>query len=94
LSAASRIYLKNGNAQKADAFAAAALRVAESVARDPRESADVGEALLAQSTARLAKGDRASARALAARSIESLSNGLGAAHSLTESAKAVVRSAT
>jgi serine/threonine protein kinase/tetratricopeptide (TPR) repeat protein len=94
LSAASRIYLKNGNAAKAEELAAAAQRVAESIARDPRESADVGEALLALSAARIAKGDRAGARAILVRSIEALSNGLGAEHNLTASAKALQRSTT
>jgi eukaryotic-like serine/threonine-protein kinase len=93
LSAASRIYLTGDEPAKAEAFAAAALRIAESIARDPRESADVGEALLALAAARLARGDRAGARSLIARSIESLSNGLGATHSLTASAQALRRTA-
>ena len=51
LTLASRIYLKIGKPEQAQAFAAAALRISESIARDPRQSADVGEALLATAAA-------------------------------------------
>ena len=47
LTLASRIYLNNAKPDQAQTFAATALRITESVARDPAQSADVGEALLA-----------------------------------------------
>ena len=91
LSMASRIYLKDGRADQAEKFANEALRIAESIARDARQSADVGEALLVLSAARLAQGDQATARSLVARAVEALTNGLGEAHTLTASAKALQR---
>jgi hypothetical protein len=88
---ASRVYLKNGDPDKAVSFATAGLKISESIARDRRESADVGEALLVLAAARSAKGDRAGARTLIERSIEALSNGLGAEHSLTKEAERLRR---
>ena len=59
-------------------FARAALSIAESTARDPSESADVGEALLMLAAVRRAKDDSPGARALLGRAVGSLKNGLGA----------------
>jgi serine/threonine protein kinase/tetratricopeptide (TPR) repeat protein len=91
LIAASRIYLKHGDADKAIAFGEAGLALAEGIARDPRESADVGEACLVLANAHHAKGNRAGARQLLARSVESLTHGLGADHHLTREAQGLLR---
>jgi non-specific serine/threonine protein kinase/serine/threonine-protein kinase len=88
---ASRVHLKSGDVDKAVSFGEAGVKVAEGIARDPRESADVGEALLVLAAARRAKGDRAGARTLLARSVEALTNGLGAEHGLTREAQALLR---
>jgi eukaryotic-like serine/threonine-protein kinase len=92
LIAASRIYLKNGDADKAVDMGESALKVAEGIARDARESADVGEALLVLAAARQARGDRAGARTLLERAITALSNGLGPEHALTREAQELLRS--
>ncbi len=73
---------------KAESLAAASLRTAEGVARNPRQSADVGEALLIFAAALEAKGDRNRARDSTERAIESLTNSLGADHRLTKQALA------
>jgi tetratricopeptide (TPR) repeat protein len=89
LTAASRIHLKMGHADQAESLAREGLRITESIAREPRESADVGEALLMMAAAQSAKGNRADARRSIERAIEALSNGLGADHRLTQEAKAL-----
>jgi eukaryotic-like serine/threonine-protein kinase len=83
---AARIYLKSGEPEKARSFAEAALRLSESVAREPRNSADVGEALLMMAHARQAMGDGAGARQATERAVETLTNGLGSNHRLTREA--------
>jgi eukaryotic-like serine/threonine-protein kinase len=92
LIAASRIYLAGGQAEKAHAFATAAVRVTQSVAREARESADVGEALLVLAAAQKARGDSGGARTSLRLSIESLTNALGEDHSLTRAARNLQRS--
>ena len=87
LIAASRIYLKSGGCDRAESFAATALRIAEGIASEPSQSADVGEALLVMAASLRAKGDRGGARRMLERAIEALSNGLGADHRLTREAK-------
>lgn len=69
---ASRIYLKSGNPGQAELFAADGLRIAERTAREPRESADVGEAMLVVAQARRAKGDLAGSAAPLERAVEAL----------------------
>jgi eukaryotic-like serine/threonine-protein kinase len=86
LTLASRIYLTNAKPDQAEAFAAAALRISESVARDSLQSADVGEALLALAAAQDARGDRQRARDSAQRAFEALSRSLGADHRLCKEA--------
>jgi serine/threonine protein kinase/tetratricopeptide (TPR) repeat protein len=86
LSAASRIYLQSRQLERAEVFGRAALEIAEAAARDPSESADVGEALLAVAAVRRAKDDDAGARALLGRAVEALTNGLGPGHRLTRAA--------
>ncbi|HVF16753.1 MAG TPA: tetratricopeptide repeat protein, partial [Steroidobacteraceae bacterium] len=86
LTLASRIYLKLDKQDEAHAFATAALRISESVARDPRQSADVGEALLVMAAALNARGDRSGARHSIQRAIEALSNALGEKHRLRSEA--------
>jgi hypothetical protein len=86
LTLASRIYMRSARPDQAQTFAAAALRITESVARNPAQSADVGEALLALAAAQDAKGDRAGARDSAQRAFEALSHSLGADHPLSKEA--------
>ena len=62
LTAASRIYLAKGQLPQAETFARDALRIAAGIARDPRQSADVGEAALVLAALHQTKGDRAAAR--------------------------------
>jgi serine/threonine protein kinase len=90
---ASRVYLKSGDADKAVSYGEAGVKVAEGIARDPRESADVGEALLVLAAVRRAKDDAPGARALLGRSADSLKNGLGAEHPLTREALRAQRAA-
>jgi eukaryotic-like serine/threonine-protein kinase len=89
LTLASRIYLQLGKPDQAQAFAAAALRISESVARDSRHSADVGEALLAMAAALNARGERADARSSVQRAIETLAYSLGDDHRLQQEAIAL-----
>jgi tetratricopeptide (TPR) repeat protein len=91
LISASRIALAHGDADKATSFAEEALKLAESIARDPRQSADVGESLLTLAEARKTRGQDANARALLERAVEALSNGLGAEHALTKQAQTMRR---
>ncbi|MEP7313733.1 MAG: serine/threonine-protein kinase [Pseudomonadota bacterium] len=93
LTLASRIYLRGGNADEALRLATDSLAIAESVARDPRQSADVGEALLALAAARGVLGDAAAARSNAERAVQALSNGLGPEHRTTREAMALLKSA-
>lgn len=67
----------------------AALRLSESIARDPRQSADVGEALFVVASLKRARGDRSAAADYAGRSVEALSNSLGQQHRLTRDAVAL-----
>ncbi|HEU4747220.1 MAG TPA: protein kinase [Gemmatimonadaceae bacterium] len=86
LTLASRIYMRSAQPDQAQTFATAALRITESVARDPAQSADVGEALLALAVAQDARGDRTNARNSAQRAFEALSHSLGADHRLSKEA--------
>jgi eukaryotic-like serine/threonine-protein kinase len=94
LIAASRIYLADGQTEKAKTFATAAVRITQNVAREAKESADVGEALLVLAAAQKAQGDIAGARGSLQRSIESLTNALGESHYLTQAARSLQRSVT
>jgi eukaryotic-like serine/threonine-protein kinase len=89
LTAASRIYLAKGQLPQAETFARDALRIAEGIARDPKQSADVGEAALVLAALHQTRGDRAAARASVDRALEALGNGLGAEHPLTREAAAL-----
>jgi serine/threonine protein kinase/tetratricopeptide (TPR) repeat protein len=86
LTLASRIYMRSAKPDQAQTFAAAAVRITESVARNPAQSADVGEALLALAAAQDAQGDRAGARSSAQRAFEALSHSLGDDHPLSKEA--------
>jgi eukaryotic-like serine/threonine-protein kinase len=88
LTTAAQIYAKAGELDEAESFAAAALRLSESIARDPRQSADVGEALLVLASVKRARGDEANAADHAKRSVEALANSLGEQHRLTRDAVA------
>jgi tetratricopeptide (TPR) repeat protein len=89
LTSAARIYLAKGELARAETFSRDALRISEGLARDPAQSADVGEAALVLAALQRAKGDRAAARASVDRSVEALTNGLGSGHTLTREAVAL-----
>jgi len=89
LTAASRIYLAKNQPAPAESFALAALRISEGIARDPAQSADVGEAALVLAALQRSKGDRAGARASADRAVQALTNGLGGDHAITREATAL-----
>jgi tetratricopeptide (TPR) repeat protein len=93
LTTASRIYLQTGQTEQAEKLAAMALRINESIARDPMQSADVGEALLAMAAIHNASGERAGARASIQRAIEALTNALGKEHRTTTEALELQRQA-
>jgi tetratricopeptide (TPR) repeat protein len=93
LSVASRIYLRSRQLERAEVFGRGALKIAERTARNPAESADVGEALLAISAVRRAKDDLPGARAFAARAVQALTNSLGVKHPLTREAIRAQRAA-
>ena len=84
---AATVALAKGDSTAADTFAAESLRIAESVARDASASADVGEALLLQAQAKIARGENESARPLLEQASTSLEGGLGTDHPLTQLAK-------
>src|SRR5690606_7084457 len=80
---AARVCLATGEHVRASEYAAAALRIAEATARDPRQSADVGEALLAWAAAHRSTSARTEVQAALRRAVESLTNALGPDHRLT-----------
>jgi eukaryotic-like serine/threonine-protein kinase len=89
LTTAAQIYAKAGQLGEAESFAAAALRISEGIARDPRRSADVGEALLVLASVKRTRGDGTTAQAYAERAVEALANSLGQEHRLTRDAQSL-----
>ena len=89
LTTAARIYLAKNQLPQAESLAQAALKISEGIARDPTQSADVGEAALALAALQRAKGDQAAARANADRAVTALTNGLGDKHATTREATAL-----
>jgi len=89
LTSAARIYLAKNELPQAESFAQAALKISEGIARDPTQSADVGEAALALAALQQAKGDQVAARANADRAVTALTNGLGDKHATTREATAL-----
>ncbi len=90
---AARIYLRSGDLDKAETFAQAALDLSEATARDPQESADVGEALLVVSQVRRARGATGDLRPSLERAQQALTNGLGPEHRLTREAREALQRA-
>jgi hypothetical protein len=74
---------------RAQTYASAALKLADSVARPGGHSADVGEALLLACKARQLAGRPDETRRDIARALENLEGALGPQHSLTREAKAL-----
>jgi len=89
LTAASRIYLARNQLPRAESLARDALRISEGIARDPAQSADVGEAALVLAALQRAKGDRAAARSSVDRAVVALTNSLGGDHLVTREAQAL-----
>jgi serine/threonine-protein kinase len=90
LRAQARAYAAAGDAARFERAASAALAVAQRVARDPDQSADVGEALLLLAQAQLRNGQAAQSSASAGRAVICLTNALGPTHSLTRRAQDLV----
>jgi eukaryotic-like serine/threonine-protein kinase len=91
LNLAARAALAAGRSADGEHFARQLLGVAETVARGPDTSADVGEALLLLAEAEFAQGRATEAQALLARATRCLRNGLGADHALTREALALAK---
>ncbi|HKU17398.1 MAG TPA: serine/threonine-protein kinase [Steroidobacteraceae bacterium] len=89
LTTAARVHLARGELTEAEPLAAAALRISQGLARNPAQSADVGEAALALALLQRAQGDPAAARGSADRAIEALTSGLGRDHASTREALAL-----
>lgn len=87
---AADIALQQNRAADAEKFASNALTLGEVAARGPETSADVGEALLRLTKARIALGVTAQARSMLERSVHCLTNGLNADHPLTREAQAML----
>ena len=92
LRVAARVQLESGNTERAQQRAADALAVSERLARDPAKSADVGEALLLLAQAQRVNGQASASASTARRAAQSLAGGLGDAHSLTRTARALAGS--
>jgi hypothetical protein len=92
LMTAARIYLAADQKEKALALASEAVRSTQAVARDVKQSADVGEAQLVMATVQKARGNRTEARLAIQRSIDALRNALGERHALTRAALSLQRS--
>jgi eukaryotic-like serine/threonine-protein kinase len=90
LLAASAIHMQLDLLTEAEGFANESLKIAESIARDPGQSADVGEALLSLAAIRQAKGDMTAGTAYAESALEALSISLGPDHRLTRQARASI----
>jgi serine/threonine protein kinase len=88
LNLAARAALASGRPADGEHLARQMLDVAESVARGPDTSADVGEALLLLAEAEIAQGRATEAQPLLERATRCLTNGLGADHALTREALA------
>jgi tetratricopeptide (TPR) repeat protein len=91
LRAAARIELAGGSPAVAERYARAAVELAETVARDPARSADVGEALLLLGLAQREGKNPSPARGSLERAVVSLTNGLGVGHRLTREAQDALR---
>jgi eukaryotic-like serine/threonine-protein kinase len=89
LNLAARAALAAGRSAEGEQFARQSLGVAETVARGPDTSADVGEALLLLAEAEISQGRLAEASPLLERATHCLTNGLGADHALTREALAL-----
>jgi eukaryotic-like serine/threonine-protein kinase len=89
LATAARIYSGLGQHAEAEKLGAAALSIAEGIARAPSQSADVGDALLALAFVHRAQAKRTEAKAEVGRAVEALTNGVGRDHPATREAIAL-----
>jgi serine/threonine-protein kinase len=90
LDLAANAALALGRSVDAEGFAREELHLTEAVARGPDTSANVGAALLLLAKAEIAQGRAAEAQPLLERAVRCLTNGLGADHTLTREALALV----
>lgn len=89
---AAQIHLAAGAPAEAERHATDALQYSQRIARDERQSADVGEAALLRAQARVALDRPAEAAADAALASQALANGLGTQHPSTTAAAALLQS--
>jgi tetratricopeptide (TPR) repeat protein len=90
LRVASELAIGDGDAKLAREHAEEAVRLAESLARDPSRSGDVGQALLLRARALQALNESSLAAADLQRAVTALSRGLGAEHPDTVAARALL----
>jgi serine/threonine-protein kinase len=90
LAMASEVALISNHPAEAEAYARDALQVAESLARGPETSGDVGEALLLLVKAKMARGQTQNLRPLIERAQRALANGYGPEHHLTREAQSLL----
>jgi tetratricopeptide (TPR) repeat protein len=90
LAMASEVALLTNHPAEAEAYARDALQVAESLARGPETSGDVGEALLLLAKAKLARGQSENVRPILERAQQALANGYGPEHHLTREAQSLL----
>jgi len=83
----SRIDVALGRTEDAESAAEEALSLFERRARQPEQSADVGEALLVLAQAKAGANDATAARAPASRAVVAPTNSLGADHPLSSRAQ-------
>ena len=85
---AARVALAVGDFQAAESYARDALRIAESVARGPETSADVGESLLVLARIERAENHAAEIRPLLTRAVRCFTESVGPESPITEQARA------
>jgi serine/threonine protein kinase len=94
LNTASAAATDAGQPADGERYAREALAIAQSLARGPETSADVGEALLLLAKAEIAQGLQAEAQPLLERAARCLTNGLGPEHALSREATSLASAYT
>jgi hypothetical protein len=87
---AARVHVARGDGPAAERVAAESAAIATSVARDPRKSADVGQARRLRARALILKGEVDAARLELAIALESLEHGFGDDHPETKEVRALM----
>jgi len=85
-----RVHLARGDGAAAEQAAVESEKIAKRVARDPRKSADVGQAQYLRARALALKGDSDAARKELPSAITALEYGFGAEHPETKDARVLL----